>query len=117
MIVSGIFPPDPMAGFPSGAASGAVGFLCLAAAAFAAAGWMDQRDAQPLARYSRVSGTVVVAGFLGGAALATRPLGGALLWTAVVAGLVWLAAASVFAYRTVPHPDADRRPGPAPASS
>lgn len=122
MVASGIFPPDPMAGFPAGTASeqattsgllhlafGAVGFVCLAAATFAVASWMDQRQARTWARYSRASGTVVAVGFVAGAALSTQRLGVAFLWAAVVAGLGWLTAASVFTYRTVPHPDSDRR--------
>lgn len=121
MVVSGVFPPDPMAGFPVGAASdqatisgllhlafGAVGFICLAAATFAVAAWMDL-CAQAWGRYSRVSGFAVAVGFVAGAVLATQRLGVAFLWVAVLAGLAWLTAASMFAYRTVPHPDVDRR--------
>lgn len=97
LIASGIFPPDPMAGLPEAASApavttsgilylafGAVGFLCLAAAAFVVAGSFDRRQAHAFAR--------------------TAPIGGA-----VVSGPAWLAAASVQLYRTVPHPDADRR--------
>jgi hypothetical protein len=109
LMVSGIFPPDPMGGFPAGAdaseptgaglahlAAGAVGFLCLAATS------------------SRVGALVIVAGFIGGGALATRTAGVVLLWLAVVVGWAWLAGTSVALYRIVPHPDADRR-SPAPA--
>jgi hypothetical protein len=63
----------------------------------------------PRARTCRASAAVVVLGFLGGAALATRPVGVGLLWLAVVAGWGWLAVTSVGLYRTVPHPDPDRR--------
>jgi hypothetical protein len=56
-----------------------------------------------------VDGFVDVLAFLGGAAMATQPIGVALLWLAVVAGWAWLAGASIATYRTVPHPDAHRR--------
>jgi hypothetical protein len=127
LVASGIFPPDPMGGFPAGAdasdpsaaglahlAAGAVGFLCLAAAALVVAGWFAGRELHRAARSSRASAIVIIAGFVGGAALATQPVGVALLWLAVVAGWAWLAGASVVLYRTVPHPDADRRT-PTPA--
>jgi hypothetical protein len=127
LVASGIFPPDPMGGFPAGAdasepsaaglahlAAGAVGFLCLAAAALAVAGWFAGRGLRRAATASRTSAMLIVAGFVGGAALATQAVGVALLWLAVVAGWAWLAGASVTLYRIVPHPDADRRT-PAPA--
>lgn len=122
LIASGIFPPDPMAGFPDAATStdatvsgvlhlafGAVGFVCLAAAAFVVGGWFDRRQAPAFARTSRIGGAVVVVGFIGGAVLSTQVVGVLSLWVAVVAGFAWLAAASVHLYRTVPHPDAHRR--------
>jgi hypothetical protein len=127
LMVSGIFPPDPMGGFPAGAdaseptgaglahlAAGAVGFLCLAAAALVVAGWFAGRGRQRAATSSRVGALVIVAGFIGGGALATRTAGVVLLWLAVVVGWAWLAGTSVALYRIVPHPDADRR-SPAPA--
>lgn len=124
LVGSGIFPPDPMGGFPPGApqvatisgilhlAFGLVQFLALAGAAFVVAGWFAGRGDRGTARFSRISGTVVIAGFAGGAALSTLPIGVGLLWLTVVAGWAWLLAASMQAYRTVPHPDADRRAAP-----
>lgn len=121
MVGSGIFPPDPMAGFPAGMAEqvtssgilhlafGAIGFLALGAAAIATAGWFAERGDTDSARLSRVCGAIVIVGFLAGGALATSVVGVAALWLAVLVGLGWLAVASVRAYRTVPHPDADRR--------
>lgn len=123
LVLSGAFAPDPMAGFPPGTApaeggsvagilhlgSGAVGFIALAAAALLFAGWFRSRNRTQAAAASRGAAVVVLAGFLGGAALATRPVGVALLWLAVVTGWVWLAAASVQLYRAVPHPDVHRR--------
>jgi len=121
LILSGIFAPDPMAGFPPGAeategslsgllhlAFGAIGFVCLAVAAFRLAGWLDRRSRR-LASYSRATGAVILLGFAGGAALATSPWGVLLLWIAVVTGWAWLAVASVQLYGSVPHPDAHRR--------
>lgn len=121
MIGSGIFPPDPMGGFPAGMAEeattsgmlhmslGGVGFLSLGVAAIAAAGWFAERGDPDTARLSRVCGAVVILGFVGGGLLATSVVGVAALWLAVLVGLGWLAVASVRTYRTVPHPDADRR--------
>jgi hypothetical protein len=122
LVGSGIFAPDPMAGFPPGAAGGeatlagilhlafgAVGFICLAAAAFVVAGWCAERSESTQALYFRVGGAAVILGFVGGAALATQTIGVVALWIAVVTGWVWLAVAAVHLYRTVPHPDPDRR--------
>jgi hypothetical protein len=47
--------------------------------------------------------------FLAGAALAAGAAGTLLLWIAVLTGWAGLAWASVYLYRTVPHPDADKR--------
>jgi hypothetical protein len=122
LILSGTFAPDPMAGFPAGTdvsepslagllhlAAGGLGFLCLAAGALVLARWFGDRGMPPWATYSRLSAALVLVGFLGGAALSTRLAGIVLLWLAVVAGWVWLAGASLTLYRTVPHPDRDRR--------
>lgn len=122
LVGSGNFPPDPMAGFPPGVESGdatasgllhlilgAVGFIVLAIATFVAATWMRARGDLHWASYSRASGIVVLAGFLGGAALSQQAIGVVLLWVAVVAGYAWIAATSVYLWRTVPHPDAHRR--------
>lgn len=121
LIASGIFRPDPMAGFPEGASAdgtlsgvlhlafGAVGFVAVAVAAFVIARWCARRGEAQWAWYSRVSGVLIVLGFLAGAALATETLGVVSLWVAVVVGWAWIAAASIHLYRTVPHPDAHRR--------
>jgi hypothetical protein len=122
LVLSGVFPPDPMAGFPPGSAGdeaslagilhlafGAIGFLALAAAAFAVGSWSAEQGGSTFARGSRVAGVVVLVGFLAGAALATQTIGVVALWVAVVTGWAWLAAASLQLYRTVPHPDPDRR--------
>lgn len=122
VVASGIFPPDPMEGFPPGSAGGeaslsgiahlafgAVGFVSLAVATFAMARWCADRAEGSWATYSRGSGAVIIVGFVAGAALATMTVGVVALWVAVVTGWVWLAAVSIHAYGTVPHPDAHRR--------
>jgi hypothetical protein len=121
LIGSGIFPPDPVDGFPPGAESeatasgilhlafGAFQFACLAAACFVAARWIARRGDTSWSRYSQASGAAILIGFVGGAALSQSPAGVFLLWIAVVAGYAWIAANSVYLWRTVPHPDADRR--------
>lgn len=68
------------------------------------------------ARTSQIAGAVVGVGFAAGAALSTQVLGVVCLWIAVVTGFAWLAAASVHLYRTVSHPDADRRTTSVPSS-
>ncbi len=122
LVASGIFPPDAMGGFPPGAAdgdpttagilhlaAGGIGFVALAGAAIVVGGGFAARDTVRWAVSSRVAAAVIVGGFLGGAALATSTVGVLLLWLAVVVGWAWLAGASIQVYRSVPHPDADRR--------
>ncbi|WP_345542972.1 DUF998 domain-containing protein [Microbacterium jejuense] len=117
LILSAIFPPDPVAGFPPGSAGGtaslsgilhlvfgALGFAALAAAAFAYAGWCRSVGARPRAVGATVLGVIVLVGFFGGAAFATIPLGVLLLWISVLAGLLWLALASSHVYAWSPHP-------------
>ena len=122
LILSAVFKPDPMAGFPPGAvegdpttsglahlAFGGVGFLCLAAAAAVVARWFGERSQGALQRYSLASAVIVVVAFLAGAALSTSAAGVVSLWVAVVVGWLWLAVTSLRAYRSVPHPDLHRR--------
>jgi hypothetical protein len=121
LLGSAVFPPDPAGGFPPGARQtgsasgiahltfGALAFLGLAGAALATAIWFDLRRKRVMTRYSRASAAVVAAGFLGGAALASIPLGVALLWVAVLSGWAWLLITSLQVYLTVPHPDARMR--------
>lgn len=117
LILSAIFAPDPVAGFPPGSAGGiastsgilhlvfgALGFVSLAAAAFAYAGWCRSIGQPRRGAWGFVLGALVVIGFFGGAALATVPVGVLLLWIAVVAGLLWLALASAHVYAWSPHP-------------
>jgi hypothetical protein len=121
LVLSGVFPPDPMAGFPVGAveepsvsglvhlAVGAMAFLAVAGAALAVGRWFADQDLARWAAISRGSAGVVLFGFVVGAALSTQVVGVVLLWVAVVVGWGWLAAVSSVLYRIVPHPDPDRR--------
>ena len=116
LIGSGIFPPDPVDGFPDAnstseatfvgilhLAFAGVGFMALAAAAFVVAGW--PRAGMVAGVPGRLTGGAILVCFVAGAALATTTVGVILLWIAVVVGWAWLAAASVVVYRIVPHPD------------
>lgn len=119
LIAAAIFPPDPMGGFPPGAAdattasmsgllhlvAGAIGFVSLAVAAVVIGGWFRREGRRGAAITSWIAAAVIVLGFMGGAALAMVPAGVGLLWLAVVVGWAWLAFASLTAYRMAPSPD------------
>lgn len=117
LMLSAAFLPDPTSGFPAGQASGAastsgilhlvfgaVGFLSLVVAAGAYAKWAAGRGDTRHARTALWCGVLVLAGFIGGAALAQNAIGILLLWLAVLAGWAWLALASAHLYTVVPHP-------------
>lgn len=122
MIGSGIFPPDPMLGFPPGApeeftingmlhlAFGMIQFLALAVACFTGAHWADWRGDTGQRRYSTISGIVILVAFIGGAALSMFPVGVLCLWIAVLTSFLWISLTSVYLWRTTPHPDVARRP-------
>jgi hypothetical membrane protein len=122
LILSAIFPPDPVEGFPPGSAGGefslsgvlhllfgALGFVAIAGAAFAHAGWSRSIGAKGRATVSLILGGLVLVGFIGGAALAASSVGVALLWLAVLAQFTWLALACSQIYSWSPHPDRSRR--------
>lgn len=122
LIGAGIFAPDQVSGFPepdstaqatsSGVlhlAFGGVGFIALVIAASYMAGWFLERGKRAQGRRSRLSGFVILIGFLGGAALATSTVGVILLWVAVLVGWAWLTATSKHLYQVVPHPDLHER--------
>lgn len=122
LIGSAIFPPDPVGGFPPGAAAGeftlsgilhllfgAIGFAAIAAAAFAHAAWSRSIGARGHARASTVLAIAVLVGFVAGAALSASPAGVALLWIAVLAQFAWLAIASAHIYAWSPHPLRSKR--------
>lgn len=83
---------------------GGIGFVCLAAAAFAYARWASARGETRQSRLGLWCAIVVLGGFIGGAALARAPIGVLLLWVCVLAGWLWLALASARLYALVPHP-------------
>ncbi|WP_374947100.1 DUF998 domain-containing protein [Agreia sp.] len=89
-------------------AFGAIGFLCLGAAAIVAARWFRHRGSSG-AIWSPTAGILIVVAFVAGGALSQTGWGVALLWIAVVAGWAWLAVTCVAAYRVVPHPLLSRR--------
>lgn len=121
MVASAIFPPDPMPGFPPGQdgattmslsgvlhfAFGGIGFIAFGVAALLLGGWLARHGERGHAAWSRAAGIVVLAGFVGGAALGPAGMSG--LWLAVVVGFAWLLLASLRLYREVPHPDLARR--------
>jgi hypothetical protein len=127
LVLSAVFPPDPVAGFPPGSAGGsftlsgmlhllfgALGFVAIAAAAFAHAAWSRSIGARGRGTLSVVLGILVLVGFAGGAALSQSSVGVALLWIAVLAQLLWLALACSQIYAWSPHPlHAQRSAAPA----
>jgi hypothetical membrane protein len=116
LVLDGVFPPDPVDGFPPGSVAsasvsgilhllfGALGFLALGIAAFVYAAWARSEGVASQSGLSIALGIVVLAGFIGGAVLAKSPIGVALLWLAVLAGWAWLAVASIRLYQWTPHP-------------
>ncbi|MEE6274553.1 DUF998 domain-containing protein [Georgenia wangjunii] len=121
LVLSAVFPPDATGSFPPGAgggemttagllhlAFGAIGFVSMAVAALVAAPWLARRR-PGAALWSRLAAVVIVVAFAAGAALSAGPAGVALIWLAVLTVWAWLAAASIAAYRAIPHPDIARR--------
>jgi hypothetical membrane protein len=116
LILSGIFAPDPVDGFPPGAKAvattsgilhlvfGGIGFLALAVAAFAYAAWARAERIGGQAGWSIALGVLIIGGFVAGGALSRMPVGMLLLWIAVLAGWAWLALACARIYRWTPHP-------------
>jgi len=125
LVGAGVFVADPMNGFPPGTpdgppatvstagllhvVSGAVGFACLVAACFVLARRFAHRGRAGWAWYSRATGLVFLAGFVGIASGSSSPAVVLGFWFAVVVAYAWLAALSVYLYRATPRPD---RPGP-----
>lgn len=116
LVLSAVFPPDPVDGFPPGASAsastsgilhllaGGLGFVALAAAALAYGAWCRAEQLAGRPAWAVLLAAVILLGFIGGAALATSAAGVALLWVAVLAGWTWLALASARIYRWTPHP-------------
>ena len=120
LVVAGAFRADPMDGFPVGTpagppaelstaglvhmAAGGIGFACLVAATFVLARRFAAESRRGWAWASRVTGAVVLAGFVGVAGGSTSSLAVLGLWVGVVAGWAWLGAVAVHLYRRTPHP-------------
>jgi hypothetical membrane protein len=122
LMLSAVFTPDPVAGFPPGSTGGtftlsgilhllfgAIGFVAIAVAAFAHAAWSRSIGARGRGTLSVVLGVLVLVGFAGGAALSASTLGVALLWIAVLAQFLWLALACSQIYAWTPHPLLSKR--------
>ncbi|WP_433203878.1 DUF998 domain-containing protein [Dactylosporangium sp. CS-047395] len=113
MIAAGLLRADPALGFPAGTpdgigtvswhgighlVAGAIGFLCVAAAA-----WVLARHQSPgLARYSRVSGTVFLLAFVGIATGSGAPGFTIGFIAGVLVIFTWLAVVSLRLYRSLP---------------
>jgi hypothetical protein len=114
MLVAAVFRADPVDGFPAGTPlgpptsistpglihfiAGGLGFISLGVSCLVAARALSRRNDRSLARFSLVSGLVVLVGFLAGMAIPnSSPVLG--IWIAVVAGWAWLAVVSLYLSR------------------
>lgn len=111
---AGVFRPDPAQGFPAGAPEtpaitgqgvmhfvvGGVGFPCLIAACFVLASRFSRDGLKGLAWFSRVTGVVFLAGFMGIASGSHGPttLG---FVAAILVVYAWLTTISIHFYRVV----------------
>lgn len=121
LVGAGVFVADPMYGFPPGTPDGppvtvsafglghvvsaGIGFACLIAACFVLAHRFAGRGRLAWAWYSRGTGVVFLAGFVGIASGSASPAAVLGFWAALIAAWVWLAALAVHLYRATPHPD------------
>jgi Protein of unknown function (DUF998) len=124
LVGAGVFVADPAYGFPPGTPDGppatvstagllhvvlaAVGFACLVAACFVLAHRFAARGRAGWAWYSRATGLVFLAGFVGIASGSDSPAVVLGFWFAVIVAWAWLAALCVYLYRATPHPDRPR---------
>jgi hypothetical membrane protein len=113
LIGAGIFRADPAQGFPVGTPEtttiswhgmlhfmlGGVGFLCLIAACFVLASRFTRAGQRRLAWFSRLTGVVFLAGFVGIASGSHGPTVLAFV-AAVIVVWAWLSTVSVRFYRT-----------------
>lgn len=113
MIVAGVFPADPVDGFPVGTPegyptsistiglihfiAGTLGFVSLAVSCLFAAPAMSRRGSSLAAGLSLLSGIAVLLGFFGGPVLVGGTVG---IWFSVIVGWVWLAALSLHLRRS-----------------
>jgi hypothetical protein len=91
--------------------TGAIGFACLVAACFMLAHRFARRGRAGWAWYSRATGLVFLAGFVGIASGSSSPPVVLGFWFAVVVAWAWLAALCVHLYRATPRPDRPRAAG------
>ncbi|GAA4249923.1 DUF998 domain-containing protein [Dactylosporangium darangshiense] len=113
MIAAGALRADPAMGFPAGTpdgpgtvswhgighlTAGGIGFLCVIAATYVLA----RHQPRGLALYSRISGTLFLAGFAGIASGNQAPWFTLGFVAAVIVILTWLAVISVRLYRALP---------------
>lgn len=108
LLCAGVFRADPQDGFPAGTpagppstiswhgtlhfAAGGVGFVALVAACFAIGSHLTPARAW----YSRLSGLLFLAGFVGVASGSTSPVVILGFWAAVVIAFAWLATTSAY---------------------
>lgn len=124
LVAAGIFVADPTLGFPPGMpngpgpvswhgllhfVAGGIGFLGLIAACFVVASHFSTDRRPGWAAYSRVTGVVFFAGFVGIASGSGTPATVLGFWIAVIAAWAWLSALSLHLYRHV-----ERGPGLSP---
>jgi hypothetical protein len=115
LMAAGVFTADPALGFPAGTPEGpgriswhgllhfsaaGVGFTAIAAACFVVARRYSADGRHGLARYSRATGTVFLAGFLCVASGAGSTVANLLFVAAVVALWTWITVVAVDLYRS-----------------
>lgn len=114
LVGAGVFRADPAQGFPVGTPEtttiswhgmlhfmvGGIGFLCLIAACFVLASRFSRDGRRRLAWFSRITGVVFLAGFVGIASGSHGPTTLAFV-AAVLTVWAWLTTVSVHFYRTV----------------
>jgi Protein of unknown function (DUF998) len=126
LIAAGVFRADPALGFPRGTpadaatvswhgtlhfVAGAVGFTCLIAACFVLARRFGADGRRGWATYSRITGVLFLAGFVGIASGGGNPVTNVAFVVAVVLAWSWLTAVAVH-LRPSPYP----APSPAPVA-
>jgi len=113
LVAAGIFRADPAQGFPIGTpettaiswhgmvhfAAGAIGFSCLIAACFVLGGRFSREGRRGLARFSRITGVVFLAGFAGIASGSHGPTTLAFV-AAVLTVCAWMSTVCRHLYRT-----------------
>jgi len=118
MVAAGCLRADPALGFPAGTpdgpgtvswhgighlTAGGIGFLCIIAATFVLARRFASEGRRGWARYSRASGIVFLAGFVGIASGNSAPALTLGFVAAVMVISAWLSAVSLHFYRTTAH--------------